>query len=117
MTNRRLEKVNVNIQRILGYIINLKFQGSDSSTIISVTQVKVSPDFSIARVFVSIMGDSDSVNFNLDSLKNNSKSLRKELSENIYLRKVPKLIFHLDDTLDRAEKMNKLFDQIEISPE
>ena len=117
MTNRRLEKVNVNIQRILGSLINLKIQGSDYSTIISVTQVKVSPDFAIAKVFVSIMGDSDSVKFTLESLKNNSKILRKELSENIYLKKVPKLNFYLDDTLDKVEKMNKLFDQIEIIPE
>ena len=76
MTNRRLEKVNVNIQRILGSLINLKIQGSDYSTIISVTQVKVSPDFAIAKVFVSIMGDSDSVKFTLDSLKDMKQKFR-----------------------------------------
>tara|TARA_B100000029_G_scaffold515583_1_gene623380 strand:+ start:2049 stop:2402 length:354 start_codon:yes stop_codon:yes gene_type:complete len=114
MTNRRLEKVNVNIQRILGTLINMKNQGEGLSPIVSVTEVKISPDFAIAKIFVSIMGDENSVKLCLDSLKNNSKVFRKELSENIYLKKVPKLIFLLDDTLDKVEKMNKLFENLEI---
>ncbi|MBM32384.1 MAG: ribosome-binding factor A [Chloroflexi bacterium] len=114
MTNRRLEKVNVNIQRILGTLINMKNQGEVLSPIVSVTEVKISPDFAIAKIFVSIMGDENSVKLCLDSLKNNSKVFRKELSENIYLKKVPKLIFLLDDTLDKVEKMNKLFENLEI---
>ena len=36
-------------------------------------------------------------------------------SEKIYLKKVPKLIFLIDDTLDKVEKMNKLFENLEIS--
>ena len=115
MTNRRLEKVNVNIQRILGSLINIKNQGEELSPIVSVTQVKISPDFAIAKIFVSLMGDENSVKLSLESLKNNSKVLRKELSEKIYLKKVPKLIFVIDDTLDKVEKMNKLFENLEIS--
>ena len=117
MDNRRLEKINVNIQRILGSLINLKLQGNDFSPVISVTQVKVSPDFAVAKIFVSIMGDEKFVKFSLDSLKGNSKMLRRELSEKLYLKKTPKLIFYLDDTLDQVEKMNKLLEQIEIVKE
>ena len=117
MADRRLKKVNVNIQRILSSLINIKLQGNNFSPVISVTQVKVSPDFAIAKIYISIMGDEDSVKFTFKALKDNSKMLRRELSEDLYLKKIPKLIFYLDKTLDRVEKMNKLFEQIEVAQE
>ena len=77
-----------------------------SNLMISVTKVKVSPDLSSAKVYVSIFPN----NNYLDHLRNlNSSRMRHDLSQRMkkQLSKIPQLSFYIDDSLDYIENIEK----------
>lgn len=77
--------------------------------IISVTHVRVSPDLSVAHVYLSIFPPEKAEEL-LKNIMENVKSIRYDLGTRIgkQLRIVPDLVFHLDDSLDYIEKIDKL---------
>lgn len=76
---------------------------------ITVTHVKVSPDFSIARIHLSLFGPEDDEDY-LSLIKSKASAVRGMLGNKIrhQVRKIPELYFYLDDSLDRAEYIDEL---------
>lgn len=77
--------------------------------LITVTKVRVSPDLSIARVYVSLFAVKDREAL-LKKIKEDAKEIRKTLAETIrnQVRVVPNLEFFIDDSLDYAERIDEL---------
>jgi ribosome-binding factor A len=75
---------------------------------ITVTEVKVTPDLKIAKVYVSIFGNSATREKTLAMLEDHKGHIRSLLGGNIRLKFTPAIHFHLDDTLDRVERINDL---------
>ena len=75
----------------------------------SVSIVRVSPDLSIAKVYLSIFPSERSQEL-LESIRNNAKTIRYELAQKVrfQLRKCPDLSFYLDDSLDYIDNIDKL---------
>jgi ribosome-binding factor A len=71
-------------------------------TITSVTRVEVAPDFSQARVFVSVMGTEAQRNLALTALRSSAGHIRRLLGPQLALRKIPAVEFVLDDSLRRS---------------
>lgn len=78
-------------------------------TIVSVSAVRVSPDLSIAKVYLSVF-PSDKAQDVLQGAKEQMKTIRYELAQKVryQLRKVPELAFYLDDSLDYLENIDRL---------
>lgn len=76
---------------------------------VSVSAVKVSPDLSIARVYLSIFPSARSAEI-LANIKAQAKTVRYELAGRVreILRKCPELNFYLDDSLDYIENIDRL---------
>lgn len=76
---------------------------------ISITRVRISPDLSFAKIFISIFpsADHDAV---LQTINDNSSKLRYEMGLKIrkQLRIVPEIAFYLDDSLDYIDNIDKL---------
>lgn len=108
MKPTREEKISRMLQKEFGDIFLLyakKMQG----VIISVSDVNVSPDFSLARVYLSIFPNEKAQDvFSLINI--DQKSLRFELGKRIKdsLRIVPEISFVLDDSLNYLEKIDNL---------
>lgn len=79
------------------------------NTLVSVSAVRVSPDLSIAKVYLSIFPPAKSAEI-LENIKHQSKTVRYELAQAVKdtLRKCPDLSFYLDDSLDYAENIDRL---------
>lgn len=77
--------------------------------LVSVSGVKVSPDLSIARAYLSIF-PSDKAAGILENINAQSKTVRYELASRVkdVLRKCPDLQFYLDDSLDYIENIDRL---------
>ena len=75
----------------------------------SVSGVKVSPDLSVAKIYVSIF-PSDKAESVMNILEENSRALRGELGNRIgrQLRIVPEIAFFRDDSLDYVEHIEEL---------
>lgn len=117
MESKRQQKVGRQIQKDLGDIFQKEASHLLEGALATVTGVKVSPDLSIARAYISVLPDNKKETV-LESLKVNSKFLRQKLGTRVrhQLRIVPDLLFFLDDTLEYVEKMDKLFSDIVIPP-
>ena len=105
----RQMKINTVIQHEIAYLIQDAIRKSSTPNLmVSVTKVKVVPDISIAKVYVSIF-PKDKVDMYIENLKTNKNQLRHDLSQKLksQLRKVPELNFYLDESLDYIEKIDK----------
>ncbi len=111
MDNKRLSKIERLIQKELGEIF-LRDAKSLSGLLISVTNVRVSPDLGIARVHLSIFPSDKGAEI-LESIKHNTKTIRYDLGQQVrtQLRKIPELSFFLDDSLDYLENIDRLLKQ------
>lgn len=76
---------------------------------VSVSAVKVTPDLSIARAYLSIFPSEKGAAI-LENIKRQQKTVRYELARNVRetLRKCPELQFYLDDSLDYVENIDRL---------
>ena len=82
-----------------------------SSSFITVTSVKVSPDLKVAKIYISVL-EKDKRNVVLEKIKSAAGFIRMELASRIRIKFVPELKFFIDDTMDYVEKIEGLIRQI-----
>ena len=102
-------KVAKELQRDMAEIIRSKGMAIFGGALVSVSGVKVSPDLSVAKIYVSIF-PSDKSESVMNILEENSRALRGELGNRIgrQLRIVPEIAFFRDDSLDYVEHIEEL---------
>ena len=107
-TTRQL-KVGREIQKDLAEILRSKGMAVFSGAMVTVSEVRVSPDLSIAKTYVSIF-PSEKAESVMRILKENTREYRGELGRIVgkQLRIVPEIDFYLDSTLDYAEHIDQL---------
>ncbi|HTN68540.1 MAG TPA: 30S ribosome-binding factor RbfA [Dysgonamonadaceae bacterium] len=108
MESNRIKKVNRLILKELSEIFLFETKKMPG-VLISVTQVRVTPDLGIAHAYLSFF-PSDKANELLSNINENIKRLRFELGKRIgqQLRIVPNLVFYLDDSLDYMDNIDNL---------
>ena len=107
-TTRQL-KVARELQKHLAEIIRAKGMAAFGGALVTVSEVRVSPDLSVAKVFVSIF-PSEKQGPVMQLLEENNKALRGELGHVVakQLRIVPELNFLLDSSLDYSQHIDEL---------
>ena len=100
MESTRQAKIARLLQKELSEIFRQQ-TAKTHGVIVSVSAVRVSPDLSIARAYLSVF-PSDKAAEMLESINRSAKTIRYELAQKVryQLRKTPELAFHLDDSLD-----------------
>ena len=109
MDSTRQLKVSRLIQKELGEIFQQETRLLFGNALITVTQVRISPDLSVARVYVSLFNVPDNKAL-LKSIQEHTKEIRSKLSARIkkQLRIIPNLVFYHDDSLDYAMRIDEL---------
>ena len=99
MQSTRIEKIARLLQKELSEIFRLE-TAKTTGVLVSVSAVRVSPDLSIARVYLSVF-PGDKANAIVNNISANAKSVRYDLAQRVryQLRKVPELNFYVDDSL------------------
>lgn len=113
METTRQAKIARLLQKELSEILRLQ-TAKTHGILISVSSVKISPDLSVAKAYLSIF-PSEQAQTILDNLTRNARTIRYDLGQKVrfQLRKVPELTFFLDDSLDYAENIDRLLRQEE----
>ena len=108
METTRQNKIARLIQKELSDIFLLQAK-SMNGVIVSVTNVRITPDLSIAHAYVSVFPSAKSEDI-VNNLNSNMKSIRYELGTRVrfQLRIIPELKFHVDDSLDYLEHIDEL---------
>ena len=109
MENTRQQKIARQIQKDLGELFSRDLSSLMRGAMVTVTEVRMSPDLEYARVWVSVFpferhGDV------MDSLETNNWLVRKTLGARVrnQMRVVPELTFVLDDSFEYIDKIDKL---------
>ncbi|MEF9985641.1 MAG: 30S ribosome-binding factor RbfA [Bacteroidales bacterium] len=105
----RQQKVAKQLQKDLAEIIRSKGMAMFNGAMITVSEVRVSPDLSFAKVFISIF-PSEKAQDALKIIQGSVKQIRGELGRVVakQLRIVPEIAFFLDTTLDYVEHIDEL---------
>lgn len=102
-------KVARQLQRDIAEIIRSKGMSAYDGALVSVSGVKISPDLSVAKVYVSIFPSSKQKKV-FGIINDSARSIRGELGRvaGKQLRIVPELVFYVDDSLDYVEHIDEL---------
>lgn len=108
METTRQSKIGRLLQKELGEVFRRE-TSQMQGVLISVSAVRVSPDLGIAKVYLSIF-PSEKAQDLLKNISANAKHIRHEVAQVVrfQLRKMPELVFYLDDSLDYIEKIDAL---------
>ena len=104
------------LQKELGEIF-LLYARELHGTLITVSNVRISPDLGIARTYLSIFPSNKSAAV-LAKVLEDKNSIRFDLGKRVrhQLRIVPELYFHVDDSLDYLENIDNLLKSDPPSP-
>ncbi|MCX6135685.1 MAG: 30S ribosome-binding factor RbfA [Ignavibacteriales bacterium] len=107
----RTEKVASLIKEVMSEIIQQNFRMEEFG-LVTVTEVRMSQDLKIAKVFVSVFGDAEKKKNLLAHLAVEKGSIRSELGHSLNLKFTPTLSFYLDESLDYAMRIEDLLNKI-----
>lgn len=86
----------------------------DSASRVTVTEVRVSPDLKYATAYVISLGGAD-MEVILPALNDETHSLQKEINRQTQLKFTPKLSFRMDETFDKAMRLESIINNIKYS--
>lgn len=77
----------------------------------TVTEVDIAPDYSQAKVYVSFLGKNYKKRDGLEALKRSKGHIKSILAKRVQMRKIPDLVFVVDDSLDKADRIEKIISE------
>ena len=109
METTRQKRISKIILKELSKIFQKETYQFLGGILVTVTDIKVSKDLAIAKVYLSIFPSKDPV-LSLESITKNKKFFRKLLAKELknQIRIIPELIFYLDDSSSYAEEIDRL---------
>ena len=105
------------IQKEVSDIFQRDKRGILDNAFVTIADVKVSPDLSVAKIYVSMMLEKDKPNI-LERINRRKSEVRKALGERIrkQVRIIPELVFYIDEVEENAIRIESLIDSLNIPP-
>jgi ribosome-binding factor A len=114
--SKRQQKFSRLLQKDLSDIIHRDKMGIFGSAFVTVASVSVSPDLGVARIYLSMfMQNKEQM---LDKINQHKSEIRRELGNKIgkQVRIIPELYFYIDELEERAARIDKIIDDLNIPP-
>jgi ribosome-binding factor A len=80
--------------------------------LVTISKVMMSPDLRIAKVYVTFLGNQEPIEKCMDRINFRKKHIRFLLAKHLTVKYIPELNFYYDDTLDYADKISKLLNEV-----
>ena len=107
----RLNRVNEELRKELSSILAYELKNPNITGMLSVTKVKITPDFKYAKVYVSIL-NSKNVDKTMEGLKESSGFIRSRIAKDVNLRITPELVFEIDDSLEYGARIDNILNDL-----
>ena len=113
MESKRQQKFAGLLQEELAAIFQREGSSYLPNTLVTITQVRVSPDLAVAKVYLSFL-NTNNTELSLATVNSHTGEIRYKLGTRIrhQARVIPTLSFFVDDTNEYVEHMDKIFDKI-----
>ena len=109
----RPERVAETIKREMAAILSGRLRDPRLAGMISVTEVEVTPDLSVARIYVSMLAPEEAREKALQALAHSAGFVRRELAPRLGLREVPEIRFALDESIEHGARVEELLKRLE----
>jgi ribosome-binding factor A len=109
----RIERINHLIRKELSDLLCRYVKDPRLGNFITVTDVEVSNDLHYAKVFISFLGSEEERKEALKTLQSASGYFHAELAQRMKMRRIPQIIFHWDDSIERGSRILDLIDRID----
>lgn len=111
--SRRTERIASVIRAVVGEAVLARLSDPRLEPITSVTRVEVSPDLSVARVNVSVMAETPQRReLSVRALRHSAGRLRALLAARLVVRQVPRLEFHLDESVRKSFETIRMIESV-----
>jgi ribosome-binding factor A len=111
----RLERVNEVVKRELSDLITREVLLS-ANVLITVSAVSTTPDLRQCHVYVSVIGKPEDKTRVINELQGQRIALQADLAKRVVLKYTPHLSFHLDESLERGDRVLKILQDLEEPP-
>ncbi|PIE63207.1 MAG: ribosome-binding factor A [Desulfobacter postgatei] len=105
----RAERVSIQIQQAITELLARKMQ-DPRMEMATISGVRMSPDLSLAYVYVTVFGDKKRIRGALEGFQNSKGFIKKKIAPKLGLRIMPDLRFIHDDSFDEAARLDALID-------
>ena len=114
---RRRERLASLVEQIVSELLQREIKDPRVSGLTSITAVEVAADLSAAKIFVSVMGTEEERAGTMRALERASGFVRSRLGDELTIRHVPEVTFHLDRSIERGDRVLALLNQLDIPKE
>jgi ribosome-binding factor A len=111
MTDRRTSRLNEQLKREISGILNTRVRDPRVGRVL-VTEVRVTSDLWLARIFVRPLDEGKEAEDTMKGLEAAAAFIRKELGKDLHIRRVPELRFVQDTTLDSALRIEEVLKEV-----
>lgn len=80
---------------------------------VTITDVEVSKDLQVAKVYYTILGDENQVNESAQALNRVSRFIKRQLGKRLRMRYIPDIIFRYDHSLEYGDKIDYILRHLE----
>ena len=105
------ERLQQDVKLAISKIISEELKNPEVTGLVSVTDVKITPDQKYAKIFVSIYG-AKSKTKSFKGLEKSKAFIRSALARKVKMRNIPELTFAMDDSLEYGAHMDKIFQDL-----
>ena len=110
----RTEKVAGEIKHKLNSAMSKDLSEISDLGMVTISKVIVSPDMKLAKIYLSFFGNKEPIDVCLERINSKKKHIRYLLAKHISLKYMPDLNFYHDDTIEYADKIQKLINTINV---
>lgn len=103
----RLNRVNEELKKEISQIISYELKNPDAVGMMTVTRVKITPDFKYAKVYVSVL-NAKNADKTIEALQKSSGFIRSQIAKRVNLRITPELVFEKDDSLEYGARIDSI---------
>jgi ribosome-binding factor A len=111
MAGRRVPRLNEQLKRELMHLVQREMKDPRVSSV-TVTDVRVAPDLSHARVFLTTLAAAEERATILEGMRAAAPFLRGELGRRMRIRRAPELAFQWDEARDHAQRIEQLLSEV-----
>lgn len=110
MSSVKIDRYNSAFEKVISQILAVEVKDKKLKSVV-VTGVEITNDLSFAKVFYTILDDSDKKEIK-ESLERNKSFIRGQISKRVDIRHTPELRFTYDESIEYGNKIEKIISGI-----